>query len=407
MSLLKEIEISCPLCRSGESEAVFDRRLHSKVDGIKPLREEGRVFHQINRLCRSCGLVFVSPRLDGPSLLRFYSGGQEEGYQSDQKIDAAYVRHFIPLAIWRRDILLGEFCRPGDYHLDVGANVGALIHLMREGRVFSEGLDPNGQMVAAAKHYFGIDLHQKSLEEYPVNRAFDLLTLNQVLEHVSDPVEFLRICLRHVKEGGYVYLEVPDLTRPRGYPLTFFHPHHIQTFTEHTLKMVCHECGMETLKAGHVMNNFLFLIGRKKTTSLPRQYQEDGYGHSKAALHDFLTYQNLVADAVRDGRNAEARLRDLMVEYPWPESAQLFLIEFLCRRREFSQALSVALTSLEKVPTVPMWNLVFDLAMKVNRPGSLRTGTAGRIRGLVAAAAGLRLPLPRHKNDNLGALGSR
>jgi len=407
MNLLKEIEVSCPLCRSGDSEVVFDRRPFFKADRVKPVEAEGRRFHQINRLCRSCGLVFVSPRLDEPSLLRFYRGEAQGGYQWDQKIDEEYVRQFLPLALWRRDILLGGFCRPGAYHLDVGANVGALVYAMREMGVLSEGLDPNAGMVAAAKHYLGIELVQKSLEEYPVNRAYDLVTLNQILEHVWDPVDFLRMTVAHIKDGGYLYLEVPDLTRPWRQPLVFFHPHHVQTFTKQTLERICHQCGMETLKSGHVMNNFLFLIGRKKGSSLPGQNQNDGYIHSRGCLNDFLTYQTILDAAVRDGRNAEARLRDAMLQYPWPETAQGLLIELLCRRGEFNRALSVALASLDNTPTLAMWKVVSDLAKAVNRPRSLATGTARRITELVAAAARLQLPLPRQENDNVSAQGAR
>jgi 2-polyprenyl-3-methyl-5-hydroxy-6-metoxy-1,4-benzoquinol methylase len=41
-------------------------------------------------------------------------------------------------------------------------------------------------------------------------KLFDLITINHVLEHIIDPIVFLRNACRLLKPNGMIYLETPD-----------------------------------------------------------------------------------------------------------------------------------------------------------------------------------------------------
>ena len=41
------------------------------------------------------------------------------------------------------------------------------------------------------------------------SHSFDYLQIAHVLEHVSNPSDFLKNCLNYLNDGGYVYIEVP------------------------------------------------------------------------------------------------------------------------------------------------------------------------------------------------------
>ena len=41
-------------------------------------------------------------------------------------------------------------------------------------------------------------------------RNFDLVTLGQVLEHIPNPNSFLRSVMTYVRDGGHIYIDVPD-----------------------------------------------------------------------------------------------------------------------------------------------------------------------------------------------------
>jgi len=107
--------------------------------------------------------------------------------------------------------------RDGAYNvLDIGAGTGVFL---------SRLLDDAGAMISLA---VGIEpdpmaaLHLKSLgrfnvipKAFPISEevgTFSLITLNKVLEHMRDPVSFLRQITPHMKdELGILYVEVPDV----------------------------------------------------------------------------------------------------------------------------------------------------------------------------------------------------
>ena len=53
----------------------------------------------------------------------------------------------------------------------------------------------------------GIDLEE--IKNFKINK-FDLITLNKVLEHVSDPIDLIEQSKIFLKKTGILYIEVPD-----------------------------------------------------------------------------------------------------------------------------------------------------------------------------------------------------
>jgi SAM-dependent methyltransferase len=76
-------------------------------------------------------------------------------------------------------------------------------------------------------------------------QRFDLISVNQVLEHVVDPVSFLRDVRKDLADSGLVYLEVPDVL-----DLAFLEPahdrfmmQHLWVFSRSSLTNVCRRAG--------------------------------------------------------------------------------------------------------------------------------------------------------------------
>ena len=44
-----------------------------------------------------------------------------------------------------------------------------------------------------------------------INLQFDVVIISHVLEHVSDPIEFLKLMTLKLREGGILYVDVPCL----------------------------------------------------------------------------------------------------------------------------------------------------------------------------------------------------
>lgn len=97
--------------------------------------------------------------------------------------------------------------------LDVGCNTGAFGEGLKTRReVVVWGVEPNG--AAAAKASFVLDHvinDTFSVSTAVPDRFFDVIVFNDVLEHLVDPWEVLRIARSKLRAGGCVVASIPNL----------------------------------------------------------------------------------------------------------------------------------------------------------------------------------------------------
>ena len=137
------------------------------------------------------------------------------GYHTDR---APFLSRFLGLLLYlspihRRETDAEVRCLPAVYNgrlLDVGCGSGDWLLAMRDRGWVVEGLDFDEKAVAAAQQR-GMHVRLGSLEQqqYPDN-SFDAVTLSHVIEHVPDPVQTVRECLRVLKPGGRLVLFTPN-----------------------------------------------------------------------------------------------------------------------------------------------------------------------------------------------------
>ena len=210
---------SCPICTEGPLG--FER--FAKVPS-----EIGQLLYKIRR---SCGLVFRSPRSSRTWLRRFYEGGYHVPMhgQHEPSAKTAWVETRRAAALVA---FAGQHLRSVHKHLDIGSSMGRLM----ESTTKFYGCEARGIEPASA---FRRQAHQSGLRvtgrladlEAAERRSFDLISMSHVLEHVVEPLEFLRrIGKNWLAERGHILIEVSNLF---GHP--FFELPHLATFTKETL----------------------------------------------------------------------------------------------------------------------------------------------------------------------------
>jgi len=83
------------------------------------------------------------------------------------------------------------------------------------------------------------------------NIKFDLITLNKVIEHVTNPTLFLKNYLKYLKKDGFIYIEVPDIDAkedPLGYEREEFFIEHHHVFSKLSLILMLSKLKLNILQ---------------------------------------------------------------------------------------------------------------------------------------------------------------
>jgi SAM-dependent methyltransferase len=94
--------------------------------------------------------------------------------------------------------------------LDVGSGLCVFLNALKKEAFECTALDPDPRAVAHARDRVGVRAVCGDFMAVDELGPFDLIAFNKVLEHVNDPVGMLAKSHRHLKPGGFVYIEVPD-----------------------------------------------------------------------------------------------------------------------------------------------------------------------------------------------------
>jgi SAM-dependent methyltransferase len=99
---------------------------------------------------------------------------------------------------------------------DVGCGRGGTMRYLREAWPDARfvGMEPSADAVAAARSLCFDVSEGRLMIDMPVRERFDLVFSNNVLQHTTDPVEFIRAQARLLAPGGQLVLSCPDGTRP-------------------------------------------------------------------------------------------------------------------------------------------------------------------------------------------------
>jgi len=184
-------------------------------------------------VCQNCNVIFQNPRFSDSELKIFYSGdyyrktinlteeemGRDEQYRA--KADAEIIKQHVGKVI---------------AHLDIGGSRGYLLGAV--GADVRVNVEPNTS-------YSGV----KGIEVYPEikkvpRKTFDLVTAIHVLEHVPDPMDYLKEMIKLVDKNGHLVIEVPTWKSPGG-PLRLAHLYH---FEPDVLRWMCREVGLNVLE---------------------------------------------------------------------------------------------------------------------------------------------------------------
>lgn len=198
--------------------------------------------------CLPCGLVHVNPRPPEGELAAIYDRYGSGYFTSPRKlaIDFSPLKYEKEMAFFRR------YAAPGPT-LDIGCSTGSFLAALREQGVPATGIDLAGPSVAFARS-MGLDAVQGDVLTWPFPEGgIANVTLWASLEHVPWPRKFLERSHALLREGGCIFLTVPNVASLTQIVLgkrnRYVGVEHLNYFDARTLRRLLEATGFRVLAA--------------------------------------------------------------------------------------------------------------------------------------------------------------
>ncbi|MGA1840649.1 MAG: class I SAM-dependent methyltransferase [bacterium] len=225
------MNVRCNQCRSSRSQLI------SIENGFRIVK------------CCDCGLVYVNPQPEERDLMEFY----QHYFPEDEGSPLRWELMMRPVFDEVHQYILHNYSN--GRLLDVGCSYGFFLERFDKTKWEIFGVDPSGHAVTYARKKLGKRIFTGSLiqQDFP-DQFFDIITLFYVLEHVVDPLSFLKELHRILKPKGLLVLRIPHsepiirlaklfrLDIPLLYP-----PMHLYDFSPNTLKLILKKAGFRKI----------------------------------------------------------------------------------------------------------------------------------------------------------------
>ena len=263
----------CPICKSKDIYIVGNPSI-----GIKATKIINKDYKVVK--CNNCSFYFVDPKID------FTENDWKYLYDENYFVEKSnwYTKKRKNDSKKRLDKISKFTSKRIKNFLDIGCGEGYSL-IEAEGRGWNAyGVDITDHRIDKAREsnirFINSDLMSSNLHD----NYFDAVYLDSVLEHVINPIEYLKEIFRILKKGGILYLGVPNEdslfndVRNIAYKFTkkkitekikpFQSPFHINGFNKNSLKFSLQKTGFNIVK----LRNFACRVEFMKAKPFTKEY---------------------------------------------------------------------------------------------------------------------------------------
>lgn len=238
---------NCPLCPASS--------LRPFLRGVRD-HEYGVAGEFAFSRCPRCRLLVLQPQPTLEQLKTYYPPDYHGFHTAGGGIVSGLYRVVHELRF--REIL--RLAGPTGRLLDVGCADAPYFDLLRERH---PGLDCVGlefkEEIAALGRSRGRKIVTGTLADFPDPGPFDLVIMNNLIEHVLDPIDEMRRAGALLRAGGHILLETPNLASgdfllSRRFWGGLHAPRHTFLFSPGSLRLLAERTGFEMVDCACLLN---------------------------------------------------------------------------------------------------------------------------------------------------------
>jgi len=222
---------------------------------VNELRDDGN--HWAAK-CNHCGHVQVTPLPTIEEDEMYYNNNEQlrKVYTKQELNDTQMMYRYEEFVFHEVDVVK-QFVPPGSAVLEIGSGYGWLVEKLRDDGYAAHGIELSQDKCDMALNRSNTELHSINLlhESPPANflEAFDAVCMFHVLEHITDPIGFLKSSVSFLKNRGNIIIEVPNFNAymkkySQGFNAFSYPRGHVSYFTPETLSYTLKAAGFKDIK---------------------------------------------------------------------------------------------------------------------------------------------------------------
>ena len=208
-------------------------------------------------ICKTCGNVqqveYYKPEILSNFYVNYYSHIYRDSLTvlqtfERQKQKGSEILSFCEMVLPKKGSVL-----------DIGCSCGGVLTTFKKYGHDTVGCDYDTKYIDFGRKK-GLELYNGGIESIPTDKSFDLIILRHVLEHIPNPVLFISQIIPFLKDGGFIYIEVPAIENvvDGGYDFNFseyFQNAHFIHFNIYSIKNFASLCGLRIIKSNRYIKS--------------------------------------------------------------------------------------------------------------------------------------------------------
>lgn len=197
--------------------------------------------------CFSCNLI-LSPNIwQQDANLNLEEQWFEDGYINSSSFWVKIFENLNNRRTWNR---ISPFVKQGCKLLEIGVGSGSFLAYARKRALNVMGCDLSKAICQDVQKRLNIPMFNGFVANLPKKPQYDVAVMNHVLEHVDNPLNFLKDVCSRLNNNGLLHVVVPnvaswDAVLP-GW--VSYEPYHLTYFTPETLRQVLEKAGFKVIQ---------------------------------------------------------------------------------------------------------------------------------------------------------------